>query len=427
MKYIYEKIHRFYKKFYIIGGICFLFGTFLPVTMIEANNEVAELVMIQNSYVGEYVDVKINIQSEQPFDQISYVIEYENFYYEDSMSGTIDETIALENNSNTYSKTFSMEAGNAGDGVVAFQTLSINGEEKKTMLPITKVCTIKEGGSNNANVVDIQLRPVDIEFQPEIDTYHITVDENTEKILVKVVPEEENATYIVTGITNLVAGENKVQIKVTAPDAKTVKEYTIFVNKKGEVSNSSTIDITNTDTSSVEVTDMEVTGIETTEVETTNVVNSSSSNTNTSSRFEATNTNSNEHTNNFNDSNKKNQNAINLENLIEKLKNHETIGKVILLAICIIVIFVVIISMRKKKKRKAMKQQAYENKEEYDNRKHPAIVKKEESFIDSWKDKENTNKNNIDKDNIDKGNTNKDNVQFSEVENDFEMIDIDKK
>lgn len=50
-------------------------------------------------------------------------------------------------------------------------------------------------------------------------------------INVNAVPEDNNAKVNITGNTNLKTGLNKINIKVTAPDKKTTKTYTINATK----------------------------------------------------------------------------------------------------------------------------------------------------------------------------------------------------
>lgn len=87
--------------------------------------------------------------------------------------------------------------------------------------------------SKNANLKELHL---DVEglsprFNKNTTNYSIVVGDNVDSIVVNAIPEDSNASVNVTGNTGLAVGVNKINIKVTAPDKKTTKTYTINVTK----------------------------------------------------------------------------------------------------------------------------------------------------------------------------------------------------
>lgn len=70
------------------------------------------------------------------------------------------------------------------------------------------------------------------EFSPEVTTYTLNVDKDTEKIDIKAAPNDSNAKVEITGNENLKDGDNIVKIVVTAQD-ETARTYTINVKKQG--------------------------------------------------------------------------------------------------------------------------------------------------------------------------------------------------
>lgn len=87
--------------------------------------------------------------------------------------------------------------------------------------------------SKNANLKELHL---DVEglsprFNKNTTNYSIVVGDNVDSITVNAIPEDSNASVNVTGNTGLAVGVNKINIKVTAPDKKTTKTYTINVTK----------------------------------------------------------------------------------------------------------------------------------------------------------------------------------------------------
>ena len=69
------------------------------------------------------------------------------------------------------------------------------------------------------------------EFSPEVTTYTLNVDKDTEKIDIKAAPNDSNAKVEITGNENLKDGDNIVKIVVTAQD-ETARTYTINVKKQ---------------------------------------------------------------------------------------------------------------------------------------------------------------------------------------------------
>lgn len=87
--------------------------------------------------------------------------------------------------------------------------------------------------SKNANLKELHL---DVEglsprFNKNTTNYSIVVGDNVDSIAVNAIAEDSNASVNVTGNTGLAVGVNKINIKVTAPDKKTTKTYTINVTK----------------------------------------------------------------------------------------------------------------------------------------------------------------------------------------------------
>lgn len=87
--------------------------------------------------------------------------------------------------------------------------------------------------STNANLKELHL---DVEglspnFNKNTTTYNIVVPNDRTTININAVPEDSNAKVNITGNTNLKTGLNKITIKVTAPDNKTTKTYTINATK----------------------------------------------------------------------------------------------------------------------------------------------------------------------------------------------------
>lgn len=87
--------------------------------------------------------------------------------------------------------------------------------------------------SSNANLKELHLSVEGLSpaFQKTITRYNLIVGSNISQISVDAIPEETKARVQVGGNTNLKVGVNEIVIRVTAPDGKTNKIYTIEVTK----------------------------------------------------------------------------------------------------------------------------------------------------------------------------------------------------
>lgn len=87
--------------------------------------------------------------------------------------------------------------------------------------------------SKNANLKELHLSVEGLSprFNKNTTNYSIVVGDNVDSITINAIPEDSNASVDVTGNTGLAVGVNKINIKVTAPDKKTTKNYTINVTK----------------------------------------------------------------------------------------------------------------------------------------------------------------------------------------------------
>ena len=87
--------------------------------------------------------------------------------------------------------------------------------------------------SKNANLKSITPSAGEIEpaFSKDISNYSVTVGEDVTALPIAALAEDVDAKVTVTGNTALVVGENKVTIRVTAPNGSTKKTYNLTVNK----------------------------------------------------------------------------------------------------------------------------------------------------------------------------------------------------
>ncbi len=96
--------------------------------------------------------------------------------------------------------------------------------------------------SNNANLSNLGLRTYDFTgFRAAITSYNVTVPNNVTSVQVYASVQASGAKYSVSGNTNLQVGTNPVKVTVTAPDGKTKKTYTIYVERQANTNSENVI------------------------------------------------------------------------------------------------------------------------------------------------------------------------------------------
>lgn len=92
----------------------------------------------------------------------------------------------------------------------------------------------KNRTSRNANLKALAINPGELDktFTPEELNYKAEVNADTDEIVVFPIPEDADASYVISGNTQLVTGPNNtITIVVTAPNGSSKKTYTISVEK----------------------------------------------------------------------------------------------------------------------------------------------------------------------------------------------------
>ncbi len=90
-----------------------------------------------------------------------------------------------------------------------------------------------EGSSTDASLSTLEISPgvLNPAFSADVSDYTTTVGSSADKIAVSAVSTDPNAKIAISGNSELVLGENTIEIKVTAQDGSTEKIYKILVNK----------------------------------------------------------------------------------------------------------------------------------------------------------------------------------------------------
>lgn len=147
-------------------------------------------------------------------------------------SVTIQEKQVTPPSNNTGGSTGGGSSGTTG-GTTSGGTSSKPNQGGSVNKPSTGTNNNTSSVSKNANLKELHLNVEGLSprFNKNTTNYSIIVGDNVDSITVNAVPEDSNASVNITGNTNLAVGVNKINIKVTAPDKKTTKTYTINATK----------------------------------------------------------------------------------------------------------------------------------------------------------------------------------------------------
>ena len=114
-----------------------------------------------------------------------------------------------------------------GDGIVSLQsgmntfTIEITSEDGKNISSYTYNIDRDMNGNANIETLEVIDPEVNINFDPDITEYYFSVPNDYTSIGLKVVLEDEKATYKIVGNENFETGLNIIQINVTAQNGET--------------------------------------------------------------------------------------------------------------------------------------------------------------------------------------------------------------
>lgn len=115
--------------------------------------------------------------------------------------------------------------------------------EAETMLPMSVSCmnytltsAAPQTASENADLEVLKISPgiLEPEFNKTVTEYKTTVDADTTNLVISAIPADMAAKVNIVGNEGFIAGENEVQIQVTAENGK-LQTYVISVNKEEPV------------------------------------------------------------------------------------------------------------------------------------------------------------------------------------------------
>lgn len=235
---------------FIIAFLFFVFiGGMISSKLCYAASAEVEITSDATSVtVGDDFFVYIKINSSTTFGDFEANLSYNNELLDFVKGGSaitgsngflkISDIGVLDgNNSRKYTMKF--KALKVGDCELSFphQAMVYEYESGNEMSVSSNILTInvkpKRTASENTNLKSLKISPSELNpaFDKNIHEYTTTVGNETERLIVDAVPEDQRATVSISGNDFLKEGENKVNVSVLA-ESGTVIEYTINVNRE---------------------------------------------------------------------------------------------------------------------------------------------------------------------------------------------------
>ncbi|MDD4070138.1 MAG: cadherin-like beta sandwich domain-containing protein, partial [Candidatus Izemoplasmatales bacterium] len=109
-------------------------------------------------------------------------------------------------------------------------TINVVASDNKTILTYTINILRNEIPSSNTKLKDLSISGQNLTFNPDTQTYIISVDNGVTELDITAIPECEGATVKISGADNISEGRNVIMVEVQAEDGQ-VGYYQLMVNK----------------------------------------------------------------------------------------------------------------------------------------------------------------------------------------------------
>jgi hypothetical protein len=197
--------------------------------------------------VGDTVNVYIKIDSGTTFEDFEADLTYDKDILEYQSGASVitggsgylkisDMGSGQLDSSRKYALEF--KADKVGDCNIAFSGQVMVYDNSGIEMPVSSesvTISVKaqKTASTNTNLKSLETSPVDITpiFDKKVTEYSVNVSNDTEKLLITAIPEDEKASVSITGNDFLHDGENKIVITVLAESGDII-EYTINVSRE---------------------------------------------------------------------------------------------------------------------------------------------------------------------------------------------------
>ena len=123
---------------------------------------------------------------------------------------------------------------NLKDGLNIINVVVTNqGKSQEYKIKVTKTQNLEMANTNLENLA-IEYAILSPEFNEQITRYNTQVTNEINQLNILAIPENENGKVEILGNNNLNEGNNKIEIKVTAPNGFTQRIYEINVYKRNK-------------------------------------------------------------------------------------------------------------------------------------------------------------------------------------------------
>ncbi|MFT4145131.1 MAG: cadherin-like beta sandwich domain-containing protein [Mobilitalea sp.] len=235
---------------YIVAIICFLAGGFATTkTCQAASAQVTITADSKDITVGDSIFVYINIDSDTLFGDFEANLTYDEELLQykegesvinggDGFLRVSDMGVLQGDNTRRYTMEF--EAIKSGYCEISFEGRTpvyefTNGNEMSvSSSELTLNIKAQPTASTNAKLKSLTISSYKLSptFDPGITEYDVSVDSETEELVISALPEDEKATISINGNEKFQEGKNNIIISVIAESGDVIK-YTIHVNKSG--------------------------------------------------------------------------------------------------------------------------------------------------------------------------------------------------
>lgn len=158
--------------------------------------------------------------------------DIKDYYFVTSKDFTNLNITAIPNNSDANVRINGNDNLNEGINKITIDVISKDKTSKSTYtINLTKTKNVEDANANleTLAIENVLLEPI---FDTNILNYKANVSNNIENLNIFAVPENTNGKAEIEGGSNLKEGTNKVNIKVTAPNGFSFRNYQVIIHRR---------------------------------------------------------------------------------------------------------------------------------------------------------------------------------------------------
>ena len=161
-----------------------------------------------------------------------FLPDIKDYYFVTSKDFTNLNITAIPNNSDANVRINGNDNLNEGINKITIDVISKDKTSKSTYtINLTKTKNVEDANANleTLAIENVLLEPI---FDTNILNYKANVSNNIENLNIFAVPENTNGKAEIEGGSNLKEGTNKVNIKVTAPNGFSFRNYQVIIHRR---------------------------------------------------------------------------------------------------------------------------------------------------------------------------------------------------